>query len=1011
MKKLFFSVGLLSLVYSTGFDLEDGAPIRQGVHIEWYRTVAPGNEGEAIFVWSDTRYGMRNIFAHKINQNGELLWGETGAVITDLPGRQEDPVSITDGNGGAFIAWVDYRFDAEGDIFIQHVDTDGNLLMNEDGIALAQVSGKQITINMCTDSLGGVFITWQDKRGGVDDDIYGTHVTYDHEIIAPGTGVPIVTAGGNQNAKSIEYSGNNEAFIAWADYRDGANADIFGQRIDVNMLMTFQNNGIAVASTTEQEVNPRVTFVNNNQSIIVWKRGDENSRIYYQFINSEGLVFENEKQISNYDALQTKPRVKRSSIGEVFVNWTDLRDDDIDGDQYFQKINNNGDIQWGDGVQLHVGSEYDFSARFSAGSSGDLNIVYELGVFPEVDIIFQNISVEGNLSINNPLNISNSDGYQFSPIILGDTNLGLYIIYADQGSGSIDLRVQKIDSNLSVEWEAGGLVTMLGLDGDVNFTNNFRVSEEDFFLVWEDNRASKKIYGTRITNENSQALNGAQLTFSDNSSQETDSSTPVVIKTNDAIYTATFDGSSSPKSIRINKINNNLNNEWGTSGIALSPEQDMRSAFLIEMNDEIGCFWSESRGFNYDIYYQRLDSDGNIQMQPGGIEMIDGTGDDYVMAVVPSNDDKYFMFWVEDSWPAAKLMYTKIDSDGNVEIGWNPNGNNLSTVGKDARSLEIEIIDEENGLLAVWTQSNLSGTSILPTDIYAQVIDWNGNTAFDAGGVPVTQADNDQINFDFALNHAKDKAMLVWEDYRNGQNYEIIGQVLDLENGALINDPVQFTNALNDSLNNYNPVITNVMQNEYFVIWEDSRGYINEDPLLINGVDLYGSGFKIGSGLTTPINGIPICIAYHKQQDVNITHHVDEEFFLDWIDYRSSGKEDLANYYGRTIMKAELLSTNPSCYDCELPEEFSLKPAYPNPFNGSVIFEYEVPSSEAIEFAIYDIKGSKVMDKLILPGFGGKYKVNWDGKDINGSIVSSGVYFYNFSTSSTIAKGKITYIK
>ena len=213
MKKVFVAINLISHISATGFDTEDGAPIRQGVHIEWYRTIVPGYQGEAIFVWSDTRYGMRNIFAHKINQDGEMVWGETGAVITDLPGRQEDPVAITDGNGGAFIAWVDYRFDAQGDIFIQHVDTNGDILLDPNGVALAQVEGKQIMINMCTDSLGGVFVTWQDKRGGIDDDIYGTHVAANHDIISQGTGVPIVVEGGNQNAKSIEYAGNNEALL------------------------------------------------------------------------------------------------------------------------------------------------------------------------------------------------------------------------------------------------------------------------------------------------------------------------------------------------------------------------------------------------------------------------------------------------------------------------------------------------------------------------------------------------------------------------------------------------------------------------------------------------------------------------------------------------------------------------------------------------------------------------------------------------------------------------------
>ena len=64
MKKMIIAISTLLYLYATGFDMGDGAPIRQGVHIEWYRTIAPGNTGEAIFIWSDTRFGMRNIFAH-----------------------------------------------------------------------------------------------------------------------------------------------------------------------------------------------------------------------------------------------------------------------------------------------------------------------------------------------------------------------------------------------------------------------------------------------------------------------------------------------------------------------------------------------------------------------------------------------------------------------------------------------------------------------------------------------------------------------------------------------------------------------------------------------------------------------------------------------------------------------------------------------------------------------------------------------------------------------------------
>ena len=184
---------------------------------------------------------------------------------------------------------------------------------------------------------------------------------------------------------------------------------------------------------------PRVTYVTDNQSFIVWKQGDENSKLFYQFIDNSGLVFTENRAISNNGAIQTAPRVKRSLDGNIFVNWKDLRNDPIDGDQYFQKIDENGEIQWEDGVRLDLIEDIDFSARFSSGNNGDVNVIWERGTFPEVDILFQNINSNGELSIENSLFISNSNGYQFAPILNGNTEEGLHAIYADQGLSLIHI--------------------------------------------------------------------------------------------------------------------------------------------------------------------------------------------------------------------------------------------------------------------------------------------------------------------------------------------------------------------------------------------------------------------------------------------------------------------------------------------------------------------------------------------------------------------------------------------
>ena len=64
--------------------------------------------------------------------------------------------------------------------------------------------------------------------------------------------------------------------------------------------------------------------------------------------------------------------------------------------------------------------------------------------------------------------------------------------------------------------------------------------------------------------------------------------------------------------------------------------------------------------------------------------------------------------------------------------------------------------------------------------------------------------------------------MVTWEDYRNGSDFEIFGEVIDLEVGLSNNQDVQFTN---DTTNQYNPTMSLVQDNEFLIVWEDERGY------------------------------------------------------------------------------------------------------------------------------------------------------------------------------------------
>ncbi|MFA7289106.1 MAG: glycoside hydrolase family 3 C-terminal domain-containing protein [Melioribacteraceae bacterium] len=81
-----------------------------------------------------------------------------------------------------------------------------------------------------------------------------------------------------------------------------------------------------------------------------------------------------------------------------------------------------------------------------------------------------------------------------------------------------------------------------------------------------------------------------------------------------------------------------------------------------------------------------------------------------------------------------------------------------------------------------------------------------------------------------------------------------------------------------------------------------------------------------------------------------------------------------------------------------LPVNFKLSNNYPNPFNPSTTIEYQLPKEGIVKIEIYNSLGQLVKVLSDLYQNAGKYSISWNGKDTNGSSVSSGIYFYRMST-------------
>ncbi|MFX1452210.1 MAG: hypothetical protein ACFFCM_15340 [Promethearchaeota archaeon] len=143
-----------------------------------------GSSG-AIITWSDYRSGTNSdIYAQKIKSNGNINWTNNGAVICNSSGFQNLP-QLCKKDGGALITWEDNKT-GNYDIYLQIINSNGIIAFNTNGLSICTAKNDQGSPQIISDGSGGAIIAWEDERKG-NYDIYANFVElFTENILNPG---------------------------------------------------------------------------------------------------------------------------------------------------------------------------------------------------------------------------------------------------------------------------------------------------------------------------------------------------------------------------------------------------------------------------------------------------------------------------------------------------------------------------------------------------------------------------------------------------------------------------------------------------------------------------------------------------------------------------------------------------------------------------------------------------------------------------------------------------------
>ena len=241
-------------------------------------------------------WGDYDLYAQRFDAQGVMLWDSSGVLLcaNDLP--QETPTAAMI-DSSIVITWSDHRndpppyYEGNGDIFAQRIDLDGNLLWSPEGVPVCVYSYDQVNPQIACDGLGGSFITWRDYRSGDyrKGHIYAQRLDSQGNALWALNGIALSTSDGEKEGLAIIASSPGCAVAKWTNILSNRPSS-YAQRVDSLGNSLWAPNGQQLNDPTMQSTNLRAIPDGEGGAVFAWEQtpNDGNATNLHSIWGSSG---------------------------------------------------------------------------------------------------------------------------------------------------------------------------------------------------------------------------------------------------------------------------------------------------------------------------------------------------------------------------------------------------------------------------------------------------------------------------------------------------------------------------------------------------------------------------------------------------------------------------------------------------------------------------------------------------------------------------------------------------
>jgi hypothetical protein len=423
-------------------------------------------------------------------------------------------------------------------------------------------------------------------------------------------GVAVSPAPGQQYLGGVVSDGAGGMIVTWSDARTGFQ-DIYAQRLDGDGIALWT---VVVCGATDNQWWPVVASDGAGGAVIVWeddRLGSSNTDIYAQRVGPDGSFYwaSNGIPVCTAAGKQQQPRVVTEGAVS-YTTWHDNRSGDRD--IYVQKLDGSGGAVWAaDGAAVCTAANDQESPRLIADGQGGAIVTWnDLRNGVDSDIYAQAVNFLGTpVWTSNGVAVVALPEYQSAVQIVSDGAYGAVMAWQDyRGGTDYDVYAQRLDYSGTALWTSNG-TSISALSGYQTIPVLVADGTGGAIIAWEDSRSGTDydVYAQHVNGL------GAALWLADGAAIRTGpgyQGTPSIVSDGeDGVVIAWEDTQSGAADLYAQRLDPNGLAYWTSGGVAITTAPSFQSD-MVMTSDTSGAVlvaWTDYRSGLSNIYAQRIE--------------------------------------------------------------------------------------------------------------------------------------------------------------------------------------------------------------------------------------------------------------------------------------------------------------------------------------------------------------------------------------------------------------------